>query len=132
MSRAMTKEPTHFSKLAEELIGQLRGVPFKDPPRQVKRPAQDLGTVVEQLMVKHQIGRSSPEQTIRDGWAEVVGPANAAYSHAVRIDNGRRLIVQVTHAVIRNELFLHRAEIVARLQKLPGCGSVTELHIRAG
>ena len=81
--------------------------------------------------MKHRIGRSAPEEAVREHWAELVGEANAAYSHPLPDLEGRRLVVQVSHGVVRNELFLHREEIVDRIQKLPGCAAVTELHIRA-
>jgi len=34
--------------------------------------------------------------------------------------------------VVRNEIFLHRAEIVDRIRKLPGCAGVKELWVKAG
>jgi hypothetical protein len=82
--------------------------------------------------VKYQIGRHSPEQTIRDHWPEIVGAANASYSHAVRIDRGKSLMVLVSHSVVRNELFLYRESILGKIQKLPGCDHVRELNLRAG
>jgi hypothetical protein len=125
------ENPHSFSKLAEELVGDLRRVPSEDPPRAKKRATQPLSNLLEQLLQQHQIGRSSPEQTIRDHWVEVVGPANAVYSHPARIERNR-LIVLAAHAVVRNELFHHREEIVARIQKLAGCGNVKSLNLRAG
>ncbi|MBI5769288.1 MAG: DUF721 domain-containing protein [Verrucomicrobia bacterium] len=127
----MPEQPHQFSKLAEELVGDLRGIPSDDPPRSKKRATQPLAAVVEALLVKHQIGRPSPEQSIRDRWAEIVGAANATYSHAARIERGR-LVVFAAHAVVRNELFLHREHIVARIRQLPGCESVKSLNLRAG
>lgn len=127
----MPDQPHQFSKLAEELVGDLRGVPYDEPRRSVKRATQPLAGVIEQLMVKHQIGRPSAEQEIRDHWPELVGAANAAYSHAARIERGR-LIVLAAHSVVRNEIFLHRDEIVARIRKLPGCETLRSLNIRAG
>ena len=123
---------THaFSKLAEELVGDLRGVPFEEPRRQVKRPMRPLADLVEELMVKHQVGRPSVEQTIRDQWVTLVGAANAGYSHAVRIE-GKRLVVVASHSVVRNELFLHREQIMERLRQIPGCEGLKSLNIRAG
>ena len=128
----MPEHPPHaFSKLAEELVGDFRGVPSAEPARQVKRPLRPLADLVEELMVKHHVGRPSAEQTIRDHWPSLVGTANAGYSHAVRIE-GRRLVVIASHAVVRNELFLHREQIVERLRQLPGCQEVKSLNIRAG
>lgn len=127
----VSDHPHQFSKLAEELVSDLRGVAFEEPRRTVKRPTQELATVLEQLMTKHQIGRPSVEQTIRDHWVEVVGSANAAHSHAVTIERNR-LLVLTSHSVVRNELFHHRDQIVARLQKLPGCETIKSLNLRAG
>jgi len=127
----MPDQPHAFSKLAEELVGELRGVPFDDPKRSRKRPTKPLADLIEELMQKNQIGRSSPEQTIREKWAELVGSANAAYSHPARLERNM-LVVLAAHAVVRNELFLHRAEIVTRIRKLPGCGDVKALNLRAG
>jgi hypothetical protein len=127
----MPDQPHQFSKLAEELVGDLRGVEFEEPRRSQKRPTKDLAAVVEELMVKHQIGRPSGEQTIRDQWPTLVGAANASYSHPVRIERGR-LLVLAAHSVVRNEIFLHREEIVQRVRKLPGCEELRSLNIRAG
>lgn len=127
----MPEAPHTFSKLAEELVGDLRGVAFEEPRRSVKRPTLDLHGVIAELMVKHQIGRPSAEQSIRDQWPALVGTANATYSHAARIERGR-LIVLAAHSVVRNEIFHHRDEIVARIRKLPGCETIKSLNIRAG
>lgn len=127
----MSDQPHQFSKLAEELVGDLRGVHSVEPRRSRKRPTQPLAAVVEQLMQKHQIGRQSPEQTIRDNWPALVGDANASYSHPARIERNM-LTVLAAHSVVRNELFHHRAEIVARLRKLPGCADVKALNLKAG
>lgn len=127
----MPDQPHQFSKLAEELVGDLRGVEYNEPRRSQKRATKDLAAVIEELMVKHQIGRPSAEQSIRDRWSELVGPANASYSHAARIERGR-LIVLAGHSVVRNEIFLHRDEIVQRIRKLPGCEGIRSLNIRAG
>jgi hypothetical protein len=128
---AEKNEPHQFSKLAEELVGDLRGVAWNEPKRSKKRATQPLSAVVEQLMQQHQIGRSAPEHTIRDHWAEVVGAANASYSHPAMIERNR-LTVLTSHAVVRNELFMNRDEIVARIQKLPGCSDVKSIYLRSG
>lgn len=127
----MPDQPHQFSRLAEELVGDLRGVASDDPKRSRKRPTKPLGELVEQLLQKHQIGRSTPEDSIREHWREIVGPANASYSHAQVIERNR-LIVLVSHAVVRNELFMHKEEIVARIRKLRGCEHVKALNLRAG
>ena len=124
--------PPRFSKLAEELIGDLRGIATIEPHRQRKRPTKGLSSLVEELLQKYQVGRDSPEQVIRDHWTEIVGSANASYAHAAQIDPKGRLIVLASHSVVRNELFHHRQTIVERIRKLPGCDHVKSFNLRAG
>ena len=124
-------QPHQFSRIAEELVGNLRRVAPDDPPRAKKRATQSLTALVEQILQKHQIGREAPEHTIREHWAALVGAANSSYSHPAMIERNR-LVVLAGHAVVRNELFLHREEIVARIKKLPGCEHVKALFLRAG
>jgi len=57
--------------------------------------------------------------------------AKAAYSHPVVVERGL-LVVLVSHAVVRNELFQHRESILAKLKKLPGCADIRGLALRAG
>lgn len=127
----MPDQPHQFSKLAEELIGDLRHVAFDEPRRQVKRATKPLAALIEELTLKHQIGRDAPEHTIRNHWAELVGGPNAAYSHPVVIERGR-LTVIASHAVVRNELFMNRETIAEKIRQLPGCKDVRNLNIRAG
>ncbi len=127
----MPEEPPHFSRIAENLIGDLRGVPNEDPARARSRSAKALTDLVEALLQKHQIGREAPEHTIRDRWREIVGGANAAYSHPAMIERNR-LVVLASHAVVRNELFHHRESIVERIRKLPGCDHVKAIILRPG
>jgi Dna[CI] antecedent DciA-like protein len=128
----MPGEPHRFSRVAEDLIASLRKVPSEDPRGIRRRASHDLAELIDALRAKHGIGRPTTEQAIRDQWPQVVGPANASYSHAVRIDERGRLVVHATHAVVRNELFLNRAEIIERIRRIPGCASVRQLHLSQG
>jgi hypothetical protein len=126
-----SSEPHQFSKIAEELVCDLRRVASTDPARSRKRATRPLAELIEELLQRNQIGRSSPENTIRERWVELVGAANATYSHPARIERNR-LVVLAGHAVVRNELFHHREQIVERIKKLPGCGDIKSLNLRAG
>lgn len=136
----MSDPPPRLSQLAESLVGEFRGLPSPASPRHTiggfsartkDRPTQPLAAVVEQLAAKYQLGQDTVEHAIRARWPEIVGPANATYSHPVAITNSR-LLVLVSHGVVRNELFLHRDAILARLRQIPGCTTVKSLNLRAG
>jgi hypothetical protein len=127
----MADAPHQFSKVAEELVSELRGVPYPDPKRSKRRPTRPLSELVEHILQTHKIGRDSPEHTIRDHWREIVGPASAAYSHPARLQHNL-LTVLAAHSVVRNELFHHRDEIVTRIRQLPGCGEVKAIKLVVG
>jgi hypothetical protein len=128
----MPGEPHRFSRAAEDLIASLRRIPSEDPRGIRRRPSREFVELIDGLRAKHGIGTPTAEQAIREKWPEIVGPANAAYSHAVRIDERGRLLVHASHAVVRNELFLNRAEIIERLRRIPGCASIGRLHLSQG
>ncbi|HVU17156.1 MAG TPA: DUF721 domain-containing protein [Candidatus Didemnitutus sp.] len=125
----MPSEPKEFSREIENLIADLREVPTDDG-RSRRRPTQELGALVEALLIKHRVGRDSIEHELRARWSELVGAANASFSHPLTIERNQ-LIVLVSHAVVRNELFLHRAGIVAKLRALPGCAEIKSIHLRS-
>lgn len=127
----MPEQPHQFSKIAEELVCDLRGIPSQEPKRARRRATQPLSVIVEHLLQTYRIGRDAPEHTIRDHWVEIVGSASAAYSHPARLERNL-LTVLAAHAVVRNELFHHRDEIVARIRQLPGCETVKAINLRVG
>ena len=126
----MSDEPKEFSRAVENLIAGFREVP-EDKSRSKRRKATDLAGVIDELLVKYRISHESVEHSIREKWPELVGAAHASYSHPVVIERGL-LVVLVSHAVVRNELFHHRQSIVEKLRKLPGCEGIKGLALRAG
>lgn len=123
-------EPREFSREIQNLIAGFRGLP-EDQTRTKRRKAQDLAGLIDELLVKHRISHDSLEHSIREKWPELVGVANATYSHPVVVERGQ-LLVLVSHGVVRQELFHHRLDILAKLRKLPGCSEIRGLTIRAG
>ena len=126
----MSAEPQEFSRAVENLIAGFRGVP-EDKGRSKRRKTNELGSLVDELLVKYRISHDSLEHSIREKWAELVGAPNAAYSHPVVVERGL-LVVLVSHAVVRNELFQHKDSIMEKLKKLPGCDHIRGLALRAG
>ena len=123
-------EPKKFSRAVENLIAGLRSLP-EDKSRSKKRRPTELTSVIDELLVKYRISHDSVEHSIREKWAELVGVANATYSHPLTVEK-KLLVVLVSHSVVRNELFLHRDSILEKLRKLPGCTDVKGLALRSG
>jgi len=123
-------EPKEFSRAVENLIAGLRELP-EDKSRSKKRRPTELTSVIDELLVKYRISHDSVEHSIREKWVELVGVPNATYSHPLAVEK-KLLVVLVSHAVVRNELFLHRDSILAKLRKLPGCAEIKGLALRSG
>ena len=123
-------EPKEFSRAVENLIAGLRSLP-EDKSRSKKRRPTELTTVIDELLVKYRISHDSVEHSIREKWAELVGVANATYSHPLTVEK-KLLVVLVSHSVVRNELFLHKDSIMEKLRKLPGCAEIKGLALRSG
>jgi hypothetical protein len=126
----MSSEPKEFSRAVENLIADIRDLP-QDTGRSKKRRPTELGTAIDELLVKYRISHDSVEHSIREQWAGLVGATNAAYSHPLTVEK-KLLVVLVSHAVVRNELFLHKDSILEKLRKLPGCGEIKGLALRSG
>ena len=126
----MSDEPREFSREVENLIAGFRDLPT-DEARSKRRKTVDLATLVDELLVKYRISHDSLEHSIREKWAELVGVANASYSHPLVVEK-KLLVVLVSHAVVRNELFQHKELILAKLRQLPGCADIKGLALRNG
>jgi hypothetical protein len=122
-------EPKEFSRAIENLIADLRQVPV-DGSRSKRRKTTEVGALIDELLVKYRISHDSLEHSIREKWTDLVGEANASYSHPLAVERNL-LVVLVSHSVVRNELFLHRETIVEKLRKLPGCDQVRGLALRS-
>lgn len=123
-------EPKEFSRAVENLIADLRELP-ESKSRAKNRKPSELTTLVDELLVKYRISHDSLEHSIRDKWPELVGVANASYSHPIAVERNL-LVVLVSHAVVRNELFQHRETIMEKLKQLPGCAHIKGLALRTG
>jgi len=126
----MSDEPKTFTRAVENIIAGFRALP-EDRGRSKRRKTTELGSLVDELLVKYRISHDSLEHSIREKWPAIVGVANASYSHPVTVERGL-LVVLVSHAVVRNELFQHREPILAKLKKLPGCEDIRGLTLRTG
>ncbi len=124
--------PHQFSKLAEELVGDLRGIATVAPRRQVKRATRPAGEFIQALVAKYHLGESSPVQSLRDQWGEVVTPTLAAYSHVAEISESGWLVVIVSNSVAKQELSNNRRLFLGRIKKVPGCEAIKGINLRAG
>jgi hypothetical protein len=126
------KIPHKFSNLAEELIGDLRGIYQPQHHRQVKRATKPAAEFIQALINKYHVGESSPAQALRDRWPEIVTPILAAYSHVAEISESGWLVVIVSNSVAKQELSNNRRLFLSRIKATPGCDSIKGINFRAG
>lgn len=125
--------PPVFSKVAEDLIGDFRGLAYEEPRRQVKRRTRSAAEILEGIVNRYHLGdTASPEQSLRDRWAELVTPPLAAYSHVVEISKSGWLVVMVSNAVAKQELSNNRRIFLPKIKAVPGCENIKGLSLRAG
>lgn len=113
--------------LAEKLIASFREIPLDSLEAPVGEPV-DMADAVSKFLHKYKIGQDTAEQRLRDNWAGIAGPANAHYSHPLSIDKRDRLLVLCSHAIVRNELFLHQNALLAKIRAVSGCQHIKSLH----
>ncbi len=80
---------------------------------------QSLGDVLRDYIRENNIGKKLKESDIVNSWEEVLGKTIAHYTRNVAIKN-RILYVEISSAVVKNELFLIRGEIVKKLNEKAG------------
>lgn len=120
-----------FTRQVENLIANLRGFP-EDHGRSRIRPIRSIDDLVEKILVRHRVGKSSPEETIRDCWASIVGETNQQFAHPARIEEGRCLVVMINDPVVRQELQFNKKLLIQRIRALAGCGGIREIILRSG
>jgi len=126
------KEPYSFSHVAQELIGDLRGISFNEPKRMKRRPTHELTELISDILAKHHVGKHTPEDSLRERWADIVGHANAVYSHPVSIDEKGRLLVLVSHSMVKSNLSMDMVRILPAVKAVPGCGQIRSIQLRTG
>jgi predicted nucleic acid-binding Zn ribbon protein len=80
---------------------------------------QSLGDVLRDYIRENNIGKKLKESDIVNSWEEVLGKTIAHYTRNIAIKN-RILYVEISSAVVKNELFLIRGEIVKKLNEKAG------------
>lgn len=80
---------------------------------------QSLADVLRDYIRENNIGKKLKESDIVNSWEEVLGKTIAHYTRNIAIKN-RILYVEISSAVVKNELFLIRGEIVEKLNEKAG------------
>ena len=80
---------------------------------------QPLSEILKEFVKQHHFDRKLKEVDIVEGWENLLGKTIAHYTRKLYINN-RILYVEITSAVVKNELFLMREEICRRINENAG------------
>jgi hypothetical protein len=121
-----------FHPQVENLIADLRGLP-RGYRNLRSHPLVELGSVVEVLEEKYQLGNAGIEPTLIKHWRYLVGERAAHRCAPQRLmDSGSRLVVYAANSMVRQELMFEQTGILKRIHSLEGCHVVRSLTIRMG
>ena len=126
----MGSTPYKFSRHAENLIANLRGVPEDYSP--IVRETKDMGDVFDRILQRYKIGVESLEDRIRDNWSQIVGPANALHCSPVRIERETTLIIAVSNPIIRQELQFNKSILLKNLRSIKNGRQIRAVVFRSG
>lgn len=80
---------------------------------------QSLSEVLKEYIEQNSIDRKLKEVDVVEGWENLLGKTIAHYTRNIYIRN-RILYVEISSAVVKNELFLMRDEICRRINQNAG------------
>jgi hypothetical protein len=120
-----------FNRQIESLIASFRHLP-EDAANVPDMGAKAMGSLMESLVERYHIGRSTPEEAVQENWSRIVGPEFAARSRPERIDGSGTLIVQVPNATVRREMIFQEDRILTALGSMEACQHIHRVVLKAG
>ena len=126
----MSKKAYKFSRQAENLIANLRGVPENYSP--IGRETQDMGGIFDRILDRYKIGVESLEDRIRENWEQIVGAPNAQHCNPVRIERENTLIIAVSNPIIRQELQFNQSHLLKNLRSIEKGHRIRYVVFRSG
>ncbi|MCY1722241.1 DUF721 domain-containing protein [Prolixibacteraceae bacterium Z1-6] len=87
---------------------------------------QSLSEVLKEYIKQNQIDRKLKEVDVVQGWEDLLGKTIAHYTKNIYISN-RILYVEITSAVVKNELFMMREEICRRINENSGQNVISKI-----
>lgn len=90
---------------------------------------KSLGELFGDYAQKPELDSKLKETRIRKAWASIAGDYIARYTTYLRLRDDS-LIVEINDSTLRHELFLHKEEIVDKVNTFLGEQSIRQIQIR--
>ena len=87
---------------------------------------QSLSEVLREYIKETRIDRKLKEVDVVQGWEDLLGKTIAHYTRNIYIRN-RILFVEISSAVVKNELFMMREEICRKINENAGEEIITKI-----
>ena len=94
-----------------------------------RKQTQHIGEILKEFINVMKISRKMNEMRVINGWENLVGKQISKYTSQVSIKN-RTLFVSLTSSVIRNELFLHREQLLKNINESAGMQLIEQIVLR--
>lgn len=94
-----------------------------------RNDAKSVGEIINFFLQKEHLDGKIDEQRVIDSWPKIVGPVVNRYTFKRYIINGT-LYVHISSPSLRNELMLHRSQLIASINKFIGHPTITNIIFR--
>ena len=94
-----------------------------------RRQTQNIRELLDEVLKANRLDQRMYETRLMDSWKSLLGETIARYTGLVYIKN-RVLYVQITSAVLRNDLLLSRQNLIKRLNEHVGKEVIKDIVLR--
>ena len=93
-----------------------------------RQNTEQVGAVVAQFLREQGLEKPLLEHRLVEAWPELMGPLVAKYTGKIEIKNGV-LLVKITSAALRQELFIARQQLVEKLNQHVGADIISDIRL---
>ena len=93
-----------------------------------RQNTEKIDTVIRQFLQMNGLEKPFLEHKLVQKWPELMGPLVQKYTGKISIQNGT-LLVQITSAALRQELFIARKELIKKLNNEMNAEVITDIRL---
>lgn len=94
-----------------------------------KKDAQAIGSILDEILRENNLDIGLDAARARKAWYETMGEAVDQCTLGLHFNNGV-LQVQLSSAVLRNELFINRRQLIDRLNRHIGRNIIENIYLK--
>lgn len=94
-----------------------------------RKETQSIGDILNEILQTQGLNIGLDGARIRQAWQEIMGDSVVRYTEQISFDKGT-LYVSLTSAILRNELFMCRSQIIEKLNHKIGRQAIQTIIFR--